>query len=715
MKKACAFLLSVFLFTTHCFSQESSASVFHLNKIPPNGVVLDKGWKFQAGDDSAYVRPGYDDSQWENINPILEVDSQPQKARSGICWMRLHISMDSNLIDEQLVLIISQNVASEIYLNGRLIHKFGTINNNLKETIAFNPLGKIVSFPFDKSLKQVLALRFEVQPDIRYTNTFDANNSLVRLKINQIDAALGSFEYRWFQTGLPTSVVFRLGAFLILAILHLAFFLYYPSIKANLYFSLYAMIGFAADVMYFGYPNEVGRMFFVSSVNYFLYEADNLLLLTALYSLLQQKRGWIFWGVVVAVLLGFVLDITDYFRINWGLAVLSENVIGIVMVVTAFKGLRLKMKGAWIIVSGAICFSIFDIVWFLGLVNRFGGDPISYYYEVGDLFFNLTKLSIPIATSVYLALNFAFTSRALEQKLTEVELLSNEKQQILAGQNEMLEKEVSERTAALNHSLEELKITQKQLIHQEKMASLGELTAGIAHEIQNPLNFVNNFSEMNTELLGELKAEADKGNLTEVKLLADDVIKNEEKINHHGKRADGIVKGMLLHSRQTSGTKELTDINKLAEEYLGLAFHGLRAKDKNFNAEVKTDLDGSIGEIKLVRQDIGRVLLNLYNNAFYAVNEKRKTAPESHQPSVSVQTKRVDDRVEVRITDNGNGISKKLIDKIFQPFFTTKPAGQGTGLGLSLSYDVVKAHGGDIKVESREGEFTEFLITIPMG
>jgi len=157
---------------------------------------LDKGWKFQAGDDSAYVRPGYDDSQWENINPILEVDSQPQKARSGICWMRLHISMDSNLIDEQLVLIISQNVASEIYLNGRLIHKFGTINNNLKETIAFNPLGKIVSFPFYKSLKQVLALRFEVQPDIRYTNTFDANNSLVRLKINQIDAALGSFEYR---------------------------------------------------------------------------------------------------------------------------------------------------------------------------------------------------------------------------------------------------------------------------------------------------------------------------------------------------------------------------------------------------------------------------------------------------------------------------------------------------------------------------------------
>jgi two-component system, NtrC family, sensor kinase len=294
-------------------------------------------------------------------------------------------------------------------------------------------------------------------------------------------------------------------------------------------------------------------------------------------------------------------------------------------------------------------------------------------------------------------------------------LLSNEKQQILADQNEMLEKEVSQRTAALNHSLEELKITQKQLIHQEKMASLGELTAGIAHEIQNPLNFVNNFSEMNTELLGELKAEADKGNLTEVKSLADDVISNEEKINHHGKRADAIVKGMLLHSRQTSGMKEPADINKLAEEYLGLAFHGLRAKDRNFNAEIKMDLDRSIGEIKIVRQDIGRVLLNLYNNAFYAVNEKRKTAPESFQPTVSVQTKRVHDRIEVRITDNGNGISKKMIDKIFQPFFTTKPAGQGTGLGLSLSYDVVKAHGGDINVESREGEFTEFLIQIPMG
>jgi signal transduction histidine kinase len=278
----------------------------------------------------------------------------------------------------------------------------------------------------------------------------------------------------------------------------------------------------------------------------------------------------------------------------------------------------------------------------------------------------------------------------------------------------MLEKQVTERTSALNHSLEELKITQKQLIHQEKMASLGELTAGIAHEIQNPLNFVNNFSDMNRELLEELKAEAAKGNIVEVTAIADNLINNEEKITHHGKRADSIVKGMLQHSKQTSGSKEPTDINKLVDEYAGLAFHGIRAKDAYFNAEVEKDFDKSVGEINIVQQDIGRVLLNLYNNAFYAVNEKRKTADGKYQPVVSVQTKRVDGRVEIRISDNGNGIPQKVFDKIFQPFFTTKAPGEGTGLGLSLSYDVVKAHGGEIKVETKEGEGTEFVVWLPL-
>jgi len=260
----------------------------------------------------------------------------------------------------------------------------------------------------------------------------------------------------------------------------------------------------------------------------------------------------------------------------------------------------------------------------------------------------------------------------------------------------------------------ELKSTQSQLIQAEKMASLGELTAGIAHEIQNPLNFVNNFSEVNQELLTELVDEANRGNTEEVKAIANDIKENSEKINHHGKRADAIVKGMLQHSRTGNATKEPTDINKLADEYLRLAYHGLRAKDKSFNATIKTDFDETIGQINIVPQDIGRVILNLITNAFYTVTEKKEQKPEGYEPTVAVSSKKMDDKVLISIKDNGIGIPQKILDKIFQPFFTTKSAGEGTGLGLSLAYDIVKAHGGELKVETKEGEGSQFIIKIPV-
>ena len=267
----------------------------------------------------------------------------------------------------------------------------------------------------------------------------------------------------------------------------------------------------------------------------------------------------------------------------------------------------------------------------------------------------------------------------------------------------------------IEKAYDELKATQQQLIQSEKMASLGELTAGIAHEIQNPLNFVNNFSEVNEELLKELKTEAENGNLEEVKAIANDIVFNSEKINHHGKRADSIVKGMLLHSRSSTGQKESTDINTLADEYLRLAYHGLRAKDKSFNANLKTDFDNSIGKVNIVPQDIGRVILNLVNNAFYAVDEKQKQRLNGYKPIVTISTKKEKDKIEIKVKDNANGIPQKVLGKIFQPFFTTKPTGQGTGLGLSLAYDIVKAHGGELKVETKEGEGSEFVVQIPLN
>jgi two-component system, NtrC family, sensor kinase len=278
---------------------------------------------------------------------------------------------------------------------------------------------------------------------------------------------------------------------------------------------------------------------------------------------------------------------------------------------------------------------------------------------------------------------------------------------------ESQKKEIDQQRAKAENALQELRSTQAQLIQSEKMASLGELTAGIAHEIQNPLNFVNNFSDINKELLEEMYAEINGGHIENMKEIASSILENEIKINAHGKRADAIVKGMLQHSRRSVGQKELTDINILADEYLKLSYHGLRTKENSFNVTMKTDFDPGVSRIFIIPQDIGRVFLNLYNNAFYATVEKKKLRPDDYEPTVWVSSKTDIHSVVITIRDNGNGIPDKIREKIFQPFFTTKPTGQGTGLGLSLSYDVIKAHGGSISLNSVENEFTEFIIKLP--
>lgn len=297
--------------------------------------------------------------------------------------------------------------------------------------------------------------------------------------------------------------------------------------------------------------------------------------------------------------------------------------------------------------------------------------------------------------------------------------------QIIEAKKQELEYQVAERTAELTKqkeslelALEELKTTQNQLIQAEKMASLGELTAGIAHEIQNPLNFVNNFSEVSVELCQELQEELDKEDFDKTYIIEilGDISQNQQKITHHGQRAASIVRGMLQHSRASNGQKELTDINALADEYLRLSYHGLRAKDKTFNADFKTDLDPNLPKIEIIPQDFGRVLLNIVNNAFYAVQQKAKQGIEGYKPTVTVTTKmNLQEGLIVTITDNGGGMPENIKAKIFQPFFTTKPTGQGTGLGLSLSYDIItKGHAGTLEVESAEGEGTTFMITLPL-
>ncbi len=357
-------------------------------------------------------------------------------------------------------------------------------------------------------------------------------------------------------------------------------------------------------------------------------------------------------------------------------------------------------------VAGAFWLILFTI---LGMF----GDMI-----FGELPFNPWPIGQVGQILIYAA-GLAYKVRMNEKARAQADLirLRNVELASLYEQSNQQKQEIEIQKKNVEESLAELKAAQTQLIQNEKMASLGELTAGIAHEIKNPLNFVNNFSEVNTELIDEMKEEVAKGNLEAVKNIADNIKDNQEKITYHGKRADDIVKSMLQHSRSSSGVKEQTDINALTDEYLRLSYHGLRAKDKSFNATMKTDYDSSIGTINIMPQEIGRVILNLLTNAFYAVNEKKKQAGEGYEPTVTVTTKARRTTAGttgaiISIRDNGNGIPKKLLDKIFQPFFTTKPTGQGTGLGLSLSYDIVKAHGGEISLDTKEGEYTEFVISL---
>jgi two-component system NtrC family sensor kinase len=334
---------------------------------------------------------------------------------------------------------------------------------------------------------------------------------------------------------------------------------------------------------------------------------------------------------------------------------------------------------------------------------------------ISDLIKNSSGISDAEKESILKVIKEADKNQAMIQfKLERIEKDRNTLSIMLQESIEDLQKKslvIEDANKALTQTLEELKTTQVQLIQSEKMASLGELTAGIAHEIQNPLNFVNNFSEVSNELIEEMCEQLEQGNTEEAKAIANEIKMSLEKINLHGKRADGIVKSMLQHSRTSTGKKEPTDINVLADEYLRLAYHGLRAKDKTFNAAIKTDYDDSIGLIKIISQDIGRVILNLITNAFYAVMEKKKLYPDGYEPTVTVSTKKIENKIIVEVKDNGTGIPQKAIDKIFQPFFTTKPTGQGTGLGLSLSYDIVtKGHGGELKVETKEGEYTAFSV-----
>jgi signal transduction histidine kinase len=521
---------------------------------------------------------------------------------------------------------------------------------------------------------------------------------------------------------------FKIGLLLMLFLVHFISFLFYPPARIQLMFSLYALIssiGFYILSMQID-TQFVGDKCSINTVFSFVSGLSTIFLFIVFVRLMKPIK--LAWVVTLLLLLPIQYYINFYGNDPY------RSIFEIILSLTgplifawiSYKGMKQGKTASGILFWGSV---VYFIIWFLFMT--------SYIYNASQVvkvvLFHIAAFTFPISISMVLSQNFRFINKDLEKRMKEVKSLSQEKQEMLSHQNEMLEKQVGERTAALSKSLTDLQSTQQQLIQSEKMASLGELTAGIAHEIQNPLNFVNNFSEVNAELSDELLDAANKGDLSAIKGLATDIKSNQKKISEHGKRADAIVKSMLQHSRTSSGEKQPTDINALADEYLRLAYHGLRAKDKNFNAKLITEFDPAIGKVNIVSQDIGRVLLNLYNNAFYAVNEKMKSAPNSYEPQVSVSTRLVPasenslihqsppfggrgtNSLIIVVKDNGNGIPEKELDKVFQPFFTTKPTGQGTGLGLSLSYDIIKAHQGKIEIKNNPGAGAEFIITLPIN
>jgi signal transduction histidine kinase len=517
--------------------------------------------------------------------------------------------------------------------------------------------------------------------------------------------------FRDVPIGLHLQIGF-LFVYVLLGLLFLMLFIFSPRQRLNLFFSLYN-ISLAAMILNIQFLKDDA---FTIAETIISRSIGANILLFIVYALDRMKPMY-YWFIAFQFLVDLPLGIllrgthsfvTEIFHTLFTLTVLW-------LAIVAFKN---KKAGDWLIGMVAVAVVVINTS---SILISFLNIQIVSYGTMGVIPFIVT-----VSVVIYLALRYGNTHKFLEQQLQRVQVLSEEnlrsekeKQQILSSQNETLERQVLERTSALKQSLEDLRATQSQLIQSEKMASLGELTAGIAHEIQNPLNFVNNFSEVNRELLAEMNEEIEKQNFDEVKLIAAAIIDNEEKISQHGRRADAIVKGMLQHSRSSTGQKEPTDINALADEYLRLAFHGLRAKDKEFNVSIKTSFDHTLKKLNVTPQEIGRVLLNLINNAFYSVSEKKKTQALNHSvgydPVVQLSTKNLGDKIQVTVTDNGNGISQKLNDKIFQPFFTTKPTGKGTGLGLSLSYDIVKAHGGEIKLVSKEGVGAEFIVELPAG
>ncbi len=695
-------------------SQPDGDDVFRLQQLPDSGLILDQKWTYYPGDDARYASVWEANGRGLPLNPATLIDQLPEVKNAGIGWFRLKLWVHPSMRNKTIGIMLSLFGAAEIYLNGRQIYRYGTASADYASEHTQSIYARSVSLALNGNEYQLLAVRFSHHKKNLAVRTGIVPFAL-RITAYPLNKAIDHYAllvkrvYRFF----AITLTIELAA----ALLTLFFFFSFPTRKEYLFYGVYFGLNFFAILvqgLLTGVSKDnyitVNQAGLIQMLVYLFLMTGTLFHVNAAYALLRQPTTRYYRFLSAYAVCSVVLTVV---KPEWfgAMPVLFFPLACFELLPVYFKAARRKFRGAWtLFVSVLICFSFLLL---LVKVNT------TQNMDLISVLTALVLLTPALGVMIFLAGDFARTSAALQERIVEVEALSQkslaqerEKQAMLAAQKGALEEEVETRTAALRQSLTDLKAAQAKLVQAEKMASLGEVTAGIAHEIQNPLNFVTNFSETTEELMSEMEEALRAGRVEEAGLLADEMRQNLQKIGHHGRRADSIVKGMLQHSRKSTGQKLPVDINALVEEYLRLSYHGCRATDKTFHAALLTRFDERIGKMAVIPQDLGRVLLNLFNNAFYAVLEKKKTAAPDYKPTVQVLTRLDDDKVKIRVKDNGTGIGPKAMRKIFQPFFTTKPAGSGTGLGLSISYDIIKLHGGELKVKSTEGEETEFTIVL---
>ena len=677
------------------------------------------GWRFKQGNDTAWAKKDMDVSGWQKLAPISITAKYADKTGRAEGWFRLKIKIGNTLTERTFGIKSTVWAAEDIYVDGHLITSNGNTGLNGKpyrEGTIMGHLAMPIPFYLDPGTEHVIALHF-----------VDYVSPLPPLRLKSEDGGLltvicfarpgyNTF-YLQYRTRDRVFETIWVSVGTVLTLLFWLLFVQNP-LEKNLKLIALATTFVTIDILFNCLAEDIG----LTNSNWLIFSflANTTAIVGMQFDLLVLIRvfnrrivAWVklFTGANIAVITGCFFLSQDINNLVATILIFTTFGVNIYYIISSWKNLR---GPQWAIVVGLIVSFIFILAYtYLVILN--GNSDL----DVTQLCITGYSLAFPLSLLVYVSMRFKEIITEVRANAAQVVQLSEEKKEEALNRQQILQEEVNRQTAEIRTSLDNLKAAQTQLIQSEKMASLGELTAGIAHEIQNPLNFVNNFSDVNREMIDELKTELKRGDIEEALSIADDIQQNEEKINHHGKRADFIVKGMLQHSRTSTGEKQLTDINILADEFFKLSYHGLRAKDKNFNAELITNFDENLPKVNIAQQDIGRVLLNLFNNAFYAVNQKQKTAGPDYKPTVEITTfasPLASGGWGAKVRDNGNGIPDAIKDKIMQPFFTTKPTGEGTGLGLSLSYDiVVKGHGGKIEVDTKEGEFTEFIITIPVS